>query len=324
MLLLTTPQPFQLLIKQNSLRIPIGYWAFDNANTPYLSGASDYLDLAISWARSAGLKVWVDCHGSPGSQNGYDNSGHAGDVLWQEPSNLNLSISVLETMAQKYGSASYSDVVIALEIVNEPISYSPNNIATTRQFAQDAYTAIKTAATNPALTVVMHDAFQPLSTWSDLATSLSPTPGAFALDTHHYQLFAPTPSTLNQPDHISLACIQRSALASTAPIFPTYIGEWTAISNICVNPDGSTSAGTTCEVPGCQCQSAPLEEWSEMLVQQTRRFVEAQMESFEQGGAKGWVLWSWEGPGGWGVRGLVEKGVVPQPLEDRWFGGECS
>ncbi|KXT17696.1 hypothetical protein AC579_9012 [Pseudocercospora musae] len=55
----------------NALRIPIG-----NSGTAYIKGADACLDNAISWARRHSLKVLVDCHGSPGSQNGFDNSGH--------------------------------------------------------------------------------------------------------------------------------------------------------------------------------------------------------------------------------------------------------
>jgi glucan 1,3-beta-glucosidase len=43
----------------NALRIPIGYWAYDNANTPYITGADQYLEQAIGWARNYGMKVWV-------------------------------------------------------------------------------------------------------------------------------------------------------------------------------------------------------------------------------------------------------------------------
>ena len=43
----------------NALRIPIGFWAYDNAGTPYISGADAYLEKAIGWARNCGMKVWV-------------------------------------------------------------------------------------------------------------------------------------------------------------------------------------------------------------------------------------------------------------------------
>jgi glucan 1,3-beta-glucosidase len=85
----------------NALRIPIGYWAYNNTGTPYLKGADVYMDKAIGWARKAGMKVWVDCHGSPGSQNGFDNSGHAGEVNWQKGNNMAHSIEVLKIMATK-------------------------------------------------------------------------------------------------------------------------------------------------------------------------------------------------------------------------------
>ena len=35
-----------------------------------MKGAEAHLDKAIGWARKNGMKVWVDLHGAPGSQNG--------------------------------------------------------------------------------------------------------------------------------------------------------------------------------------------------------------------------------------------------------------
>lgn len=67
----------------NHVRVPIGFWAYDvSGGEPYIQGQADYLDQAIGWARTYGLKVIIDLHGAPGSQNGYDNSGHRGDELW--------------------------------------------------------------------------------------------------------------------------------------------------------------------------------------------------------------------------------------------------
>jgi glucan 1,3-beta-glucosidase len=37
-------------------------------------GAYEYLKLAVNWAASLNLKVMIDLHGVPGSQNGFDNS----------------------------------------------------------------------------------------------------------------------------------------------------------------------------------------------------------------------------------------------------------
>ena len=140
----------------NAIRVPIGYWAYDNTGTPYIQGADAYLEQAIGWARTAGLKVLVDCHGSPGSQNGFQNSGHAGNVSWQTGDNPERSITVLETMAQKYGAQEYADVVYAIELVNEEISWDQNNFTLTKSWAQEAYKAVSAAATNKDLIVYMH------------------------------------------------------------------------------------------------------------------------------------------------------------------------
>jgi aryl-phospho-beta-D-glucosidase BglC (GH1 family) len=58
------------------VRIPIGYWSIAPIEgEPYVQGAYDVLGQALDWAQTAGLKVLIDLHGAPGSQNGFDNSG---------------------------------------------------------------------------------------------------------------------------------------------------------------------------------------------------------------------------------------------------------
>jgi glucan 1,3-beta-glucosidase len=52
----------------NVVRIPVGYWAYDTFNSPFVSGANVYIDAAIDWARSLDLKIVIDLHGAPGSQ----------------------------------------------------------------------------------------------------------------------------------------------------------------------------------------------------------------------------------------------------------------
>ena len=48
----------------NHVRIPIGYWAVAPlTGDPYVQGQLPILDNAITWARSAGLKVLLDLHG---------------------------------------------------------------------------------------------------------------------------------------------------------------------------------------------------------------------------------------------------------------------
>jgi glucan 1,3-beta-glucosidase len=56
----------------NHVRIPIGYWAYAvGPGEPYIQGQRNYLGKAIGWAKKYGIKVIIDLHGAPGSQNGY-------------------------------------------------------------------------------------------------------------------------------------------------------------------------------------------------------------------------------------------------------------
>lgn len=317
----------------NALRIPIGFWAYDNTGTPYISygvgqGADSYLEKAIGWAQSAGLKVWVDCHGSPGSQNGYDNSGHQGDVEWQQEVNLAKSIAILTTMAQKYGAKEYSDTVMGIELVNEPISWGNNTLDTTQTWAQEAYHAVKGNSTNENLMVVMHDAFAPNgpSDWTAIAKSLGPR-GSFGIDTHMYQTLVPADIALTQAEHITTACQRGMALSSANELAPVYVGEWSSTTNACINPDG-TSTASSCSVDGCVCVTDPMDTWTDAVVEAVRKYVEAQLESFEAS-TSGYFFWSWadDDMGTWSIKDGIEKGVIPNPLDDpsqRKYPGQCS
>jgi glucan 1,3-beta-glucosidase len=90
----------------NHVRIPIGYWAYDvSAGEPYLQGQAPFLDKAIGWARNHKLKVLIDLHGAPGSQNGYDNSGQRGDANFgQNPQDLQRTKAVLNHLAKTYAN----------------------------------------------------------------------------------------------------------------------------------------------------------------------------------------------------------------------------
>ena len=68
-----TEADFQAIKKAglNHVRIPIGYWAVTpNPGDPYVQGQLAYVDKAIEWARSAGLKVMIDLHGGKSCPRG--------------------------------------------------------------------------------------------------------------------------------------------------------------------------------------------------------------------------------------------------------------
>lgn len=144
----------------NTVRIPIGYWAFQkHRDDPYIQGAAPYLDTAIGWARSTGLKIWIDLHGLPGSQNGFDNSGERTQPRFLTGDTAQHAVNVLAQISEKYAKPEYQDVVVAIELANEPLLTNADGL---RQFYRDGYQAVRRISDTP---VVLSDAFQSAKTW---------------------------------------------------------------------------------------------------------------------------------------------------------------
>jgi hypothetical protein len=93
------------IFRLNHVRIPIGYWAYDVVpGEPFIQGQQAYLLKAIGWAAKYNLKVIIDLHGAPGSQNG-----HAASC----PPNLGhllMVISGLITLVESYRSPNGSPI----------------------------------------------------------------------------------------------------------------------------------------------------------------------------------------------------------------------
>jgi glucan 1,3-beta-glucosidase len=54
-------------------------------------------------------------HGLPGSQNGFDNSGHAGDILWHtQQSNIDRSSAIIKILAAEFSQPQYASSVVAI------------------------------------------------------------------------------------------------------------------------------------------------------------------------------------------------------------------
>ena len=73
-----TEQDFALIARMgmNAVRIPVPYFIFGD-RSPFI-GCIEELDNAFDWAEKWGLKILIDLHTVPGSQNGFDNGGLSG------------------------------------------------------------------------------------------------------------------------------------------------------------------------------------------------------------------------------------------------------
>ena len=117
----------------NLVRIPVPYFIF--GDRPPFTGCIEYLDKAFEWAGKYGLKVLIDLHTVPGSQNGYDNGGITGVCKWcTNKKEVEFALSVLERLAERYAP---HPALFGIEVLNEPISFSVYTTAPSTGKARD-------------------------------------------------------------------------------------------------------------------------------------------------------------------------------------------
>ncbi|TAQ85319.1 hypothetical protein B7494_g6357 [Chlorociboria aeruginascens] len=308
----------------NTVRIPIGYWAYLlEDGEPYTQGAAVYIDAAIDWARGTGLKIWIDLHGAPGSQNGFDNSGHRlgnptapGTPGWQQGDTVQQTLAVLQIITAKYAQPEYQDVISGIELLNEPLSPSLN-FADLQQFYMDGFGQLRAQSEYGDMTVVLQDGFAAPSRWNGV---LSPDTGAqnVVVDHHEYQVFTPALVAMTPEEHVQYVCTNAPSYTSGVDKW-LVIGEWTAAMTDCAPAlngyligaryDGSYPGSTY--VASCSGLS-DISTWSDTFKSQMTAYITAQISTFESQ-ANGWIFWNFktEAAHEWDAFVLIDNGVFP-------------
>jgi len=177
----------------NFVRIPIGFWAIETRpGEPFLPNVSwTYFLKAIQWARKYGLRINLDLHAVPGSQNGWNHSGRLGGIGWLNGpmgyANAQRSQNHIRTLAEFISQPEYKDVVCFFGILNEPQA-SVIGQNTLSRFYLDAYNIVREAGgtgTGNGPYVLIHDGFLPRSDW----VGVVPDADRLALDSHPYLCF---------------------------------------------------------------------------------------------------------------------------------------
>jgi len=310
----------------NLVRIPIGYWAYNTFDSPYVTGAAPYIDAAIDWARGLNLKVVIDLHGAPGSQNGFDNSGQLlATPTWTSGNTVQQTLQVLRTISTKYAQQQYQDVVVGIELLNEPMVPKLDE-ATVRQFYRDGLGQVRDTSDTP---VVLHDGFRPPNSWNAFLTPSDNNAQNVVIDHHEYQVFDFGLIRMSPDQHIQQVCAAANSYSGSDKW--TIVGEWTGAMTDCAKYLNGRGVGARFDgtYPGstfvgqCGFQN-DVSQWSQEYKDQTRRYIEAQMVAFE-GRTQGWVWWNFktEGAHEWDAFALIDAGVFPQPLGSRKFETLC-
>lgn len=245
----------------NTVRIPVPYFIF--GDRPPFIGCIAELDKAFSWAEKYGLKILIDLHTAPLSQNGFDNGGICGVCKWsQTPEEVEFVLNVLEKLAKRYGQR---EGLWGITPINEPITEpmwttmgvmerypavdkelakgsAPNTLEFLREFYANAYDRIKPNIKEGAY-VVFHDAFQ-LKAWKDFLTQEKYV-GNVVLDTHQYLMMAEVMGCEQTVEGYQKFIEETFAkdFAEVNEYVPVVCGEWCLFNSLAVGMD--TKGGQT-------------------------------------------------------------------------------
>ncbi|THY90994.1 glycoside hydrolase [Aureobasidium pullulans] len=333
------------------VRIPFSYWAVTTYDgDPYVPKISwRYLLRAIEWARKYGLRINLDLHGAPGSQNGWNHSGHQGAINWLDGTDGTLNgqrtLDIHSQLSTFFAQPRYKNIITIYGLVNEPkMTYL--DVDTVLTWTKSAITKIR--ANNLTAIITFGDGFRGLDNWQGELQDFS----NLLLDVHQYVIFNNQQISLPHSDKVAFACSAwtnqtlRSSDKATG-FGPTLCGEWsqadtdcaTYLNNVGVGSrwegtlnmlstpggslDGSVLSPTcpTSNSPRCSCANANASPsaYSPAYKQFLLDFAEAQMHSFEQGW--GWFYWTWktESAWQWSYKDGIAAGILPQKTWDRKY-----
>ncbi|KAJ4299225.1 hypothetical protein N0V90_004469 [Kalmusia sp. IMI 367209] len=327
------------------VRIPFGYWMVETySGDQYVSQVSwRYLLRGIEYARQNGLRVNLDMHGAPGSQNGWNHSGRQGVIGWLNgtdgETNANRWLDIHHKLSVFFAQDRYKHVVTMYGLVNEPrmVDLNTDDVLT---WTQKAITQIRKDGINAVL--VFGDGFLGLDKWQGRLQNNK----NLLLDVHQYVIFNLDQLQLNHTDKLNFACKawtkqSERSMDTTTGFGPTMCGEWSQADTDCTKYINNVNIGTRWEgtldtgnastsvldpycplkSKSCSCASANADpsNYSDAYKKWLYQFAVAQMISFEAGW--GWFYWTWktEKATQWSWELGMKNGILPSKTWDRDF-----
>jgi len=325
-------------LKKNGVthvRVPVGHWIMGDIrdDEPWVDGGWEYFARLSGWCREEGIEVWGDLHTAPGSQNGFDNSGHLLDKPtcdgWDQTNDTDkiLSDNVIRTLkaVDDFTAAiardNLTDVVTGFGVLNEPFADCDPTVV--RKFDDLAFSIVKKNMGNDTA-VYIGDLFN-ATKWNNGWWTDKGHENTF-LDSHYYHVFDENPRHLSPRQHIALvcehnhrdtvACCYENDTHTPSIGISRIIGEWSASFDtlVCdkldVVMDGIAATGKAPEFD--RVISPDRQDFLE-------NFVKAQMVTFEAanvGVSRGWFYWTFKMEGGafaeWDFIRGINEGWIPK------------
>jgi len=325
------------------VRLPFGYWMVqtydDDVYVPQVSWR--YLLRGIEYCRQNGLRVNLDLHGAPGSQNGWNHSGRQGQIGWLNGTNGDQNgqrtLDVHHKLSVFFAQPRYKNVVTMYGIVNEPrnVELDTDKVVAWTQKAIDQIRADGIKGI-----IVFGDGFMGLDNWQGKLQGNDD----LLLDVHQYVIFNTDQIKLKHRDKLNFACeawTQQSkrSMNKATGFGPTMCGEWSQADTDCTKYINNVNTGTRWEgtlqstdksgavlLPQCPLQSsqcscdganADPSQYSDQYKKWLYQFALGQMDAFEAGW--GWFYWTWETEAStqWSYRRGRDAGILPKKAYDR-------
>jgi glucan 1,3-beta-glucosidase len=319
------------------VRIPYSYWAVKTyPGDPYVPKISwRYLLRTIEWCRKYGLRIKLDLHGLPGSQNGWNHSGRQGSINWLTGSDGDLnrkrSLEIHDQLSQFFAQDRYKNVVTIYGLVNEPLMLSLP-VEKVLDWTDEAAKLVR--KNGVTATLVLHDGFLNLNKWDNMFKS---HPENMYLDTHQYTTFNTGEIALNHTAKVDKICsswypMLKEINTTTSGWGPTICGEWSQADTDCAQFVNNVGRGTrwegtyatdtdtlkaycpTASEGTCSCADANMDpsKYTDHYKKFLQTYAEAQMSAFET--AMGWFYWTWrtESAAQWSYRTAWKNGYMPE------------
>ncbi|KAJ7195067.1 glycoside hydrolase [Mycena pura] len=336
----------------NWIRLPIPFWAistwsdvgtdaFPDAGTeiaePFLAGVAwEYIVRLFTWARKYGLRVNLDLHTIPGSQNGFNHSGKRGQINFLNGpmgiANAQRAVDYIRIITEFIAQEQWQDVVQMFGVLNEAEMDVIGRDALSAFYLEvhNMIRGITGISRGPYISV--HDGFQSVASWKGFLSGSD----RIALDVHPY--FA-----LNmQPNDAPIATGEDAANAGGE--WPKLAcSTWGASLNVSRSNFGVTLAGEFSNgyndcglyltgVNGTQTYGGDCSlwenasSWNATVKAGVRAFALASMDALGD-----WFFWTWkigEAADGvvrsplWSFKAGLEGGWIP--TDPRTANGKCK
>ncbi|KAI9465211.1 glycoside hydrolase family 5 protein [Lactarius psammicola] len=301
----------------NWIRLPIPFWAIETwPGEPFLAQVCwKYILRLIGWARKYGLRIYLDLHTVPGSQNGYNHSGRYGQINFLNGimglANAQRTLDYIRIITEFISQPEYRNVIPLFGIINEALVGTIGKDQMTAFYLQahDIIRNITGYGEGNGPYIAIHDGFVGVSQWADFL----PGSDRIVLDTHPYFAFNGQSNTspidaddgLGEPGGVwpKQACnswgpnINNSQSAFGVTVAGEFSNGYNACGLFLLGVGNSATAEGDC-TPFIDWQN-----WSQTFKAGLRDFSLASMDATQN-----WWFWTWK------IGNSSTSGTVEAPL----------